>query len=64
MAVNDLAVAAGQHRNLEAELTEAAAHPFNRGVVLAGIPGVQHQPIDVPCLNFEGLRRRDHPAPE
>jgi hypothetical protein len=33
--VNDLAVAAGQHGNLEPELADAAAHAIDRSVVLA-----------------------------
>ena len=37
MPVHHLAVAACQHRNLEAELADAAAHPVNYGFVFAGI---------------------------
>ena len=54
MAVDDLAVAARQHRDLEAELADAAAHAIHRGVVLAGIAGVEDQLVDRPLL--DGLR--------
>jgi len=39
MAIDDLAVAAGQDWNLEAELANAAAHAINSCVVLSGIAG-------------------------
>ena len=52
MAIDHLAVAAGQHRDLEAELPDAAAHAIDRGVVLAGIACVEDQLVDRPDLNF------------
>ena len=62
VAVNDLAVAAGQHGDLEAELANAAAHAIDRGVVLAGIACVEDQSVNGPNLDFRGLRRLDHSA--
>jgi hypothetical protein len=52
VAINDFAVAAGQDRNLEAELTDAAAHAIHDGVVLPGIPRVEDELVDGPALNF------------
>jgi len=60
VTIHDLAIAAGQHRNLETELAEAGAHPVDRGVVLSGIAGVENQPVQRPVLKFEGRRRFYH----
>ena len=54
VAVHDLAVAACQHGDLEAELANAAAHAIHRGVVLAGIACVEDQLVDRPSLDFSG----------
>ena len=63
MAVHHLAVAAGEHRDLEAELADAAAHAIHGGIVLAGIAGVEDQPVDGPGLDlYRWLRGRDHIA--
>jgi hypothetical protein len=59
VAVHHLAVAAGQHRDLEAELSNAAAHAIDGCVVLARVPGVQDQFVDLPNLDLEG-RGRGH----
>ncbi len=54
VTVHHLAVAARQHRNLEAELADAAAHAIDRGVVLAGIACVEDQSVDRPNLDLRG----------
>jgi hypothetical protein len=59
MAVHGFPIAASEHRDLEAELTNAAAHAIDRSVVLAGIASVEDELIDVPGLNL-CLRLRDH----
>jgi hypothetical protein len=41
MAVHHFAVAAGEHRDLETELADAAAHAIHYGVVLPGVACVQ-----------------------
>ncbi len=40
MAIHDIAVASGEHGNLEAELADATAHPIHSGIVLARVAGV------------------------
>ena len=52
VAIDDLAVAAREHRDLEAELANAAAHAIDRGVVLAGVASVEDETINVPNLNL------------
>ena len=52
VAIDDFAVAARQHGNLEAELADAAAHAIDGGVVLAGIAGVENELIDRPDLDL------------
>jgi hypothetical protein len=59
MTVHDLAVAAGQNWKFESELAGAAAHAIDRGVVLAGIAGVEDQLVDGPDLDLK-RRRGDH----
>ena len=56
MAVHDLAVAASEHRNLEAELADAAAHGIDHGVIFSGITGVEDEAVDGPGSDFK--RRR------
>ena len=55
VAVDHLAVAAGQHRNLEAEFADAAAHAIHGGVVLARVAGVEDEAVDRPDLNLKRL---------
>ena len=50
VAVDDLAVAAREHRDLESELADAAAHAIHRGVVLSGIARVKNKLVDRPLL--------------
>jgi hypothetical protein len=54
MAVDHLAVAAGQHGTLEAEFPEAAAHAIHGGVILARVAGIEDEPVDGPALNLQG----------
>ena len=42
MTIDDFAVAAGQHRDLEAELPDAAAHAIHGSVVLAWVARIEH----------------------
>jgi len=55
MSVNHFAAAAGQDRDFEAELADAAAHPIHRGVVLPGVAGVEDQAVNRPDLNLQRL---------
>jgi hypothetical protein len=41
VAINYLAVAADQHRDLEAELTVRRTHAIDGGVIFAGIAGIE-----------------------
>jgi hypothetical protein len=50
--VDDLAVAARQHRDLESKFPEAGTHAIDDGVVFARIPSVEDQPINRPHLDF------------
>jgi hypothetical protein len=52
VAVDDFTRRARQHRNLETEFLNAAAHAVHGVVVLARVAGVQHQPINRPRLGF------------
>jgi hypothetical protein len=61
MPIHDLAVAARQNRNFEAELADRGAHAIHGDVVLAGIAGVQNKAANVPDLDFE--RRSSGHAP-
>jgi hypothetical protein len=56
VAINDFSVAAGEHRNLEAELTDAAAHAIDGGVILPRVARVEDEPIGVPGLNLRLCR--------
>src|ERR1035437_2545551 len=58
MAVHDLAVAARQDGDLEAELPNARAHFIDDSVILPRVPDVEYELIDVPNLNLRGLGRR------
>jgi hypothetical protein len=51
VAIHDLAVAAGEHRNLETELADAGAHAVNGGIVLSRVAGVEDQPVEGPDLD-------------
>jgi hypothetical protein len=51
VSVDDFTVAAGKHRDFEAELADAAAHAIDGGIVLAGVPGVEDELVDWPQLN-------------
>src|SRR3954463_13184300 len=64
MAVHPLPVATGQHRNFEAEFPDAAAHAIHGGVILAGVAGVEDQPVDGPILDAFGDRRHEHTSPQ
>jgi len=63
MAIDDLAVTAGEHGNLETELANARAHALDSRIVLARIARVESQPVDRPLLDW--LRRyvRNHSTP-
>jgi hypothetical protein len=63
MAVHYLAVAASEHRDLEAELTDAAAHAIDHSIVLAGIASVEDESVSRSNLNFKlgGCFWRLHP---
>ena len=54
---HDLPVAPCEHRNLETELANAAAHPIHRAVVFAWVTRVFDQTVDGPL--FDALRRRN-----
>jgi hypothetical protein len=53
VVIHHLTVAASEHRDLEAELADAALHAIDDGVVLAGIAGVPDESINSPDLDFE-----------
>jgi hypothetical protein len=55
---NDLAVASNQTGDLKSELADRGTHSIHCGIVLAGISGVEDQPIDGPNLNLRALGRR------
>src|SRR5262249_54084022 len=51
MPVDDFAVAAGKHRNLEAKFTDRTAHPVDGSVVLAWVARIFNEPVDGPKLD-------------
>jgi hypothetical protein len=63
MAIDDFAVAAGEYRDLESELADAAAHAIHSGIVLAGVAGVENEFVDWPVLDVLGHRLTDHALP-
>jgi hypothetical protein len=52
VAIYDLAIAAGQHRDLKSELTDRSAHPIHDRIVLPGIARILDQALDRPGLNL------------
>jgi hypothetical protein len=52
VAIDDLAIAAGEQRDLESELAERSAHAIYRGVVFPGITGVGDEALDGPRLDL------------
>ena len=66
MPVDHFTIAAGEHRDLEAELADAAAHAVHGRIVLPRVACVEDQPVDRPDLNLVGLSRRllrEHTSP-
>ena len=66
MAIDHFTIAAGEHRNLEAELADAAAHAIDDCIVLARVACVENEPVERPDLDLPGLRRcflREHTSP-
>ena len=51
VAVDDLAVAAGEHRNFESELPDRANHSIHGAVVLARISRILYEAVDEPLLD-------------
>jgi hypothetical protein len=60
MAVDDLAVAAGEHGNLETKLADRRAHAIDGVVVFAGIASIENQAVNGPDLNLHRRLRRGH----
>ncbi|HKA00867.1 MAG TPA: hypothetical protein VKE70_30355 [Candidatus Solibacter sp.] len=60
MAVDNLAVGSREHRDLEAEFTDAAAHPIDGVVVFAGIASIEDQLVDWPLLDAHRYRGMNH----
>ena len=60
MTIDDLAIPTGQDGNLQPEFPDAAAHTIYCGVVLAGIAGVENQPVDVPDFYLQRLDGFSH----
>jgi hypothetical protein len=56
MPVYNLSIAACEYRDLESELPNARAHAIDGGIVLAGIAGVEDQPVDGPDFGLLGRR--------
>ena len=52
MAIDYLAIDAGKHWDFESDLLE---HSIDGGVILAGVAGVENEPIDRPSLDFRGI---------
>ncbi len=52
MPVDHFAVAAGQHRDLEAELPDARAHAVHDRIVLSRVARVEDEPVDGPDLDL------------
>jgi hypothetical protein len=53
VAVYDLAIAAREHRNFEAEFANAGTHAIDDCVVFSWISRVQNQAINRPDLDFK-----------
>jgi len=53
MAVDHFCVPADQDRNLEPEFSDGGHHAIHGSVVLAGITGVEDQPVDEPDLDLK-----------
>jgi hypothetical protein len=53
MRVHHFPIAAGQHRNLEAKFVYGSHDAIHGSVVLAGIAGVEDQPVDGPDLDLK-----------
>ena len=60
MAIDDVAVAAGEHGDLESELPEAAAHAIHSGIVLCAGCGRRRTSRSIGQIWFLGLRRFYH----
>jgi hypothetical protein len=60
VAVHDGSVAAREHRDLEAEFADAAAHAIHGGVVLAWVAGVENKPVDGPDFYLQRVDRFSH----
>src|SRR5215468_3606651 len=63
VTINDLTIRASQHRDLETELTDAAAHAIDGGVVLARVADVENELVDGPVLHPMRCRLRNHSSP-
>src|ERR1035438_7137276 len=60
MPIDQSSVATREYRNFKAEFADAGAHAINRSVVLPRVADIKDQSIDMPDLNFCGLRRLNH----
>ena len=66
VTINDLTIAAGEHRDLEAELADAATHTIHDRIVLPWVACVEDETVNGPDLNLVGLSRRllrEHTSP-
>jgi hypothetical protein len=55
VSIHHLTVASREHRNFEAELTDAAAHAIDGGVVFPGITSLEDQLLDGPDLDLKSF---------
>jgi hypothetical protein len=63
VTIDDLTVATGEYRDLEAELADAAAHAIHGRVVLARVAGVENKFVNWPVLDSLGQGLREHTSP-
>ena len=52
MTVDNLAITARQHGDLEAEFTDAGTHPIHDCIVLPRVPGVVNHALNRPNLDI------------
>jgi hypothetical protein len=63
VAIDDFAITAGEHRDLEAEFANRGAHAIHSGVVLPRVACVENEPINEPSLDLQQSHGRGHSDP-
>jgi hypothetical protein len=60
MAIDHLAIASCQHRDLKSELVNGRAHPIDSAVISPRISRVKNQAIQTPILDLQIRRDARH----